>query len=182
MSTAVTGDKISNILRILCPALLLPWPARSKGGHWKWKHLELAHMDDSRHLAKLPMVGNIGVVPGKVSDGLVTIDLDHDSYADDFLKANPVLINALRKCGSRGCNIWLRCTGDYPLSHKLKNSAGYEIGEWRADGNQTIIGGTRPEGMPYQFVVETPIITIAYETIIWPRSIVAPHATESKTV
>jgi hypothetical protein len=64
----------------------------------------------------------------------------------------------------------------------LKNSSGKEIGEWRADGNQTIIAGTHPEGMPYQFVVENPGGPISYDAIIWPKSILAPHATESQRV
>ena len=36
--------------------------------------------------------------------------------------------------------------------------------------------------MPYQFVVENPVITIDYEAIIWPQSFIPPHATESKRV
>jgi hypothetical protein len=59
---------------------------------------------------------------------------------------------------------------------------GDEIGEWRADGNQTIISGTHPGGVPYQFVVEKPVIGIGYEAIIWPQSILPPFATESKRV
>ena len=56
------------------------------------------------------------------------------------------------------------------------------IGEWRADGSQTIISGTHPEGVQYQFVVESPVITISYDAIIWPESIIPSRATESKRV
>ena len=82
----------------------------------------------------------------------------------------------------RGCNIWIRCTGDYPPSCKLKDATGKEIGEWRADGCQTIISGIHPAGMPYRFVVEQPVITVSHDQIIWPNSILRPHATESKRV
>jgi Bifunctional DNA primase/polymerase, N-terminal len=137
-------------------------------------------MDQRSHRAKLERAGNIGIALGQVSNGLVTIDLDEDSYVDAFLEANPPLRNTLRTRARRGCNIWVRCTGGYPASRKLKNLSGDEIGEWRADGNQTIITGTHPEGMPYQFMLESPVITVSYEAIIWPESILPPHATESK--
>jgi len=106
--------------------------------------------------------------------------MDQDRYADAFLAANPLLTSTLRTRGSRRCNIWVRCSGDYPPSQELKTSLGDKIGEWRTDGNQTIITGTHPKGMPYQFVVESPVITINYDAIVWSRSIMPPHATESQ--
>ena len=97
-----------------------------------------------------------------------------------------MLANTLRTRGRRGCNIWLRCSADYPPSRKLTNECGVKIGEWRADGNQTIISGTHPDGMPYQFLVEQPAVTISYDAITWPKSILPPctpsAATESKRV
>ena len=139
-------------------------------------------MNDDGHLAKLKAAGNIGVALGKVSDGLLTIDLDQDGYADAFLAANPPLETTLRTRAARGCNIWQRCSGDYPRSCNLTDPAGNKIGEWRGDGCQTIIAGTHPSGVPYRFVVEKPVITIGYEAIIWPPFILPPRATESKRV
>jgi hypothetical protein len=60
------------------------------------------------------------------------------------------------------------------------DQSGNEVGEWRADGNQTIIAGTHPDGMPYRFVVEKPVITIDYHEIVWPDVIRPPNATESQ--
>ena len=182
MSTVLTSDRLSRIRRLVGPALLLPWPAKSNGGQRKWKHLQLGHMAEPSHLAKLAKAGNIGVALGTVSNGLVTIDLDQGGYVDAFLAANPLLRSTLRTRGSRGCNIWVRCNGGFPPSQKLKNSSGEEIGEWRADGNQTIIAGTHPAGIPYQFVVDRTVITISYEAIIWPKPILPPHATESNRI
>ena len=182
MSTALKSRRISDLLGLLGPAVLLPWPSGSKGDRRKWKHLQLTDMDEGSHLAKLDKAGNIGVALGKASEGLVTIDLDQDCCVDAFLEANPLLADTLRTRGSRGCNIWVRCSGDYPPSQKLKNASGEEIGEWRADGSQTIIAGTHPEGMSYQFVVEKPVITISYDAIIWPTLILPPRATESSRV
>src|SRR5437763_10625897 len=105
MSTVERPDRVTNILSLVGHALLLPLPTRSKGARLKWRHLKLADMDDERHLANLRRACNIGVALGRVSEGLVTIDFDHDGYVDSFLKANLPLINTLRTCASRGCNI-----------------------------------------------------------------------------
>jgi hypothetical protein len=139
-------------------------------------------MGEASHLARLERAGNIGVALGKASEGLVTIDLDQDSYVDAFVKANPLLWKTLRTRAARGCNVWLRCPGDYPQSCNLTDVAGHNIGEWRADGCQTIIAGIHPSGVPYQFVVEHPVITLSYDAVIWPNSTVAPRATESQRV
>jgi hypothetical protein len=168
-----TNARIEHLRELLGPAVLLPWSARSKGDRRKWKHLELTDMD-ADYFANLQKAGNIGVALGAVSNGLVTIDIDDYRHVEPFLEANPLLRHTLRTAAQRGCNIWLRCTSDYPSSCKLKDQSEKEIGEWRADGSQTIIAGTHPEGMPYQFVVEKPVITIGYEAIIWPESITPP--------
>jgi hypothetical protein len=175
-------DRISHLLGLLGPAVLLPWPSRTKGDRRKWKHLQLGDMNEPSHQAKLERAPNIGVALGQVSNGLVTIDLDEDNYVAAFLTVNPLLGDTLRTRGSRGCNIWIRCSGGYPPSQNLKNSPENEIGEWRADGNQTIISGTHLEGLSYQFVVERPVITVSYDAIIWPESILPPRATESNRV
>ena len=176
------SKRIPHILGLLGPALLLPWPAGCKGNRKKWKHLQLPDMSASTHLAELEKAGNIGVALGKVSNGLITIDIDDEEYLEPFLQANPLVRNTLRTTAQRGCNIWLRCTTDYPRPCKLRNRSGDEIGEWRTDGNQTIIAGTHPDGVPYRFVVEKPVITIDYPEIVWPDVILPPGATESKRV
>jgi hypothetical protein len=176
------SDRIPHILALLGPAVLLPWPAGRKGSHRKWSHFQLTDMSAPSHLAELERAGNIGVALGKVSNGLVTIDIDNESYIECVLEANPLLKITLRTTAQRGCNIWLRCTTDYPRSSKLMNRSREEIGEWRADGNQTIVAGTHPSGVPYQFVVERPVIALDYSEIIWPDVIVPPDATESTRV
>jgi hypothetical protein len=177
-----TNHRIEHLRELLGPAVLLPWSTGSKGDRRKWKHLQLSDMNDDSHLAKLEKAGNIGVALGTVSDGLVTIDVDDDDHVEPFLEANPLLRHTLRTVAQRGCNIWLRCTADYPSSCKLKDQSGNEIGEWRADGNQTIIAGIHPSGCAYRFVVDKPAIPIDYNAIIWPDVILPPDATESKRV
>ena len=176
------NNRIFHILGLLGPALLLPWPAGSKGSRKKWKHLQLTEMSEPTYLVRLERAGNIGVALGKVSNGLVTLDFDDEDYVDPFLQVNPLLRTTLRTTAQRGCNIWVRCTIGYPRPCKLRNQSGQEIGEWRADGNQTIVAGTHPTGMPYRFVVENPAIAIDYSEIVWPDVILPPDATESKRV
>jgi hypothetical protein len=177
-----TSERISHILGLLGTALLLPWPTGRKGTRKKWKHLQLTDMSAPTHLAELEKAGNIGVALGKVSNGLVTLDFDDEDYLEPFLEVNSIVRNNLRTTAQRGCNIWLRCTSDYPRSCKLNNRSGDEIGEWRADGNQTIVAGTHPDGVPYRFVVESPAIAIDYGEIVWPDLIRPPDATESQRV
>jgi hypothetical protein len=176
------SKRIPHILGLLGPALLLPWPAGCKGTRKKWKHLQLSDMSTPGHLAELESAGNIGVALGKVSNGLITIDFDDEEYLELFLRANPQVRNTLRTTAQRGCNIWLRCTADYPRPCKLRNRSGDDIGEWRADGNQTIITGTHPSGVPYRFLVENPAIAVDCNEIVWPDVIPPPNATESKRV
>jgi hypothetical protein len=179
-----TNSRIEHLRELLGPAVLLPWAAKSKGGAKKWKHRQLSDMNDIDYVTKLEKAGNIGVSLGKGSDGLVTIDLDRDDSVSALLDANPLLTSTLRTAAKRGCNIWLRCTGEYPRSCNLTDVSGNKVGEWRADGNQTIIAGTHPSRVPYRFVVDKPVITIAYEAIIWPsdQAILPPDATESRRV
>jgi Bifunctional DNA primase/polymerase, N-terminal len=159
-------SRIPHILGLLGPTVLLPWPAGSKGDVRKWKHLQLADMDEVSHRTKLERAGNIGVALGRVSNGLVTIDFDHEDYTEPFLEVNPLLRTTLRTTAQRGCNIWLRCSADYPSSCFLRDQSGNKVGEWRADGNQTIIAGTHPSGVSYRFVVENPVISIDYAEIV----------------
>jgi len=181
-NTSANNQRVRRLLELLGSAVLLPWPAGSKGGKRKWKDRRLVDMNDPTYLAELETSGNIGVALGKRSNRLVTINIDYDHYVDVFLQANPSLAETLRTRGSRGCVIWLRFNDKYPATGKLRNLSGIRVGAWRADGKQTIIAGTHRSGMQYQFAVEKPVITINYRTIIWPKDIQPPNAIRSKKV
>jgi hypothetical protein len=177
--SATTDNKVAHLLKLLGPAVLLAWPSRSKGGRRKWKHIQLTDMNGDSYLADLEGTGNIGVALGKVSNGLITIDLDSNDHVPPLLRLNSALAGTLRTAASRGCNIWLRCETEYPPSCKLFDQRGKPIGEWRADGNQTIVSGIHPDGWPYRFVVEAPVIALAYTDIVWPDSFKAPSCQSS---
>jgi hypothetical protein len=124
MSNTSNSDRIEHLRELLGPAVLLPWRTGSKADRSKWKHFQLSDMAGENHLERLEKAGNIGVALGKVSEGLITIDIDDDSVVSLFLEANPLLKKTLRTRAKRGCNIWLRCSSEYPLSQKLKNAFG----------------------------------------------------------
>lgn len=132
-------------------------------------------MGDPKYLAELEL-GNIGVVLGSKSGGLCSIDIDDDDEVQPFLAVNPKLQGSLRSKGHRGCNIWVRMVGDYPRSSKITDFKGDAWGEWRANGNQTIIDGKHPNGMDYQLLVEAPPVQISYHEIVWPKNINNPPA------
>jgi phage/plasmid-associated DNA primase len=143
-----------------------------------WQNFTAARMQDPQHLAQLNHRGNIGVLLG---NGLITIDLDCDETVEPFLNLNPKLRQTLRSRRKRGCNFWLRIRGDYPRSCKLKTKSGEDWGEWRADGNQTVIygeaidqkkGETKPTA--YKIVVDGKPIELAFDEVQWPYELVLP--------
>ncbi len=131
--------------------LLLPCEGKKPDG--KWKHLTIEAMNDPRYLQALA-TGNVGVALGARSGGLCVVDFDADGEDGKFLALNPEIADTLRTHGNRGSSFWLRIVGEYPASKKLK-AGGRDLGEWRANGNQSIIAGLHPTtGQPYQFLNE----------------------------
>jgi hypothetical protein len=128
--------------------ILLPIPLRQKGptfGGWNTTRIE--EMSNPQYLARF--TGNIGVLVGKASGNLCSIDVDSDDDFTAFLELNPMFRDTLQTRGSRGGNFWFRVTGDYPGLTKLKRVDGTDWGEFRATGGQTIIRGTHPDGMDW---------------------------------
>jgi hypothetical protein len=151
-------------------ALLLHWPRGVKGTKQKWGHLTIEAMSDQRYLEKLA-TGNVGVALGAKSNGLCVVDFDADGEDEKFLALNPALVNTLRTHGRRGSSFWLRVVGDYPASKKLK-AGGRELGEWRANGNQSIVAGIHPDTkQPYQMLNEANPVEIEFGEINWPDGV-----------
>lgn len=146
-----------------------------------WQKFTVEKMRDAAYLASLNHGGNIGVLLGKNSGGLHTIDIDRDDAVDPFLALNPKLDTTLRTARVRGGNLWLRATGACPSSCKLRTRDGKDWGEWRGDRNQTVIcgqaidrkkGETKPTN--YRVVNGGGVVTMAFEEIIWPEDLVLP--------
>ena len=179
---------ISDLRKLLGDdAVLLPIPHGRKGPTGKkmegWQHFTPERMAEPEYLAQLNHGGNIGVLLGR---GLITIDWDQDAYVEPFLDLNPKLRETLRTRRVRGCNFWVRIKGGYPNSCKLKTVSGEEIGEWRADGNQTVIYGEaidrkKGETNPTAYKIENRVkpIELAFDEINWPEELVLPWKSET---
>jgi hypothetical protein len=141
-------------------------------------------MQDPDYIARFANGSNVGVILGKPSHGLCSIDIDEDGLIESFLELNPRLRATLQTKRLRGCNFWLKIIGDYPklkpLHHaRLKNEKHkpLAIGEWRSTGGQTVIDG-EADGLPYRRLVEAAPIKIGFEEINWPEWIADPPTLE----
>lgn len=149
-------------------AVILPIFKGSKAPKIKgWSNITFAETQQPAYQQKFQTHGNAGVLLGKASQNLCSIDFDDDDALAYFLKLNPSLETSLRTRGKRGANIWVVVEGDYPTTFGFKDSQGNPAGEWRADGGQTVISGTHPEGNKYQILVGNPPMRIAYNDINW---------------
>lgn len=136
-----------------------------------WQKTTRAQMLDSKYLTKLK-TGNIGVLLGAVSGNICAIDIDDDSRVEPFLAANLRLSGTLRTRGNRGCQLWVRVIGEPPpRSTKIVTRDGCSWGEWRADGNQSVIYGRHECGREYQWLVDAPVVEVAFDDIVWPEDI-----------
>ncbi len=182
-------NKVESILALTGPAILLPIPRGQKRPDFiGWQNTTPEQMREPEYLARLNNGGNVGVLQGKPSNGLCSIDLDDHKWVEAFLADNPRLRATLRTKRLRGCNLWVRIVGDCPplklLVHpRLKNPKGkpLDVGEWRSTGGQTVIAG-EAGGLPYQIEVERETIEIPFAEIVWPDFIANPPTIgEAKT-
>lgn len=175
------GAKLAeNITRHIGPAVLIPIPKGQKGPKLQgWQKLTLADITPD-YLAGLAG-GNVGVSLGAASGGLVSIDADSDEFLEAFLATNTNLQGTLITRGARGGNVWVRIKGDFPKAGKLKTADGAPWGEFRADGNQTVIYGTHPSGCQYAHNSKTPL-SVEFSTIQWPTGLRMPWVEGAKVL
>ena len=150
-----TNTPVDQIHRVLGPdVVMLPIPRGQKSPRVKgWQTTTLQAMSDPEYVASLN-AGNIGVLLGKPSGNVCAIDIDDDALVDSFLAANPKLKETLCTRGKRGCQLWIQLPeGDTPRSRKLETKSGQPWGEWRSDGNQSVIHGRHPAGSRVWFLL-----------------------------
>jgi P4 family phage/plasmid primase-like protien len=145
-----------------------------------WEKLRLPSMADPAYLATLNHGCNLGVSLGAVSGGLCALDFDTDEDADAFLAVNPVLQEAFRTRGARGCQVWVRIRGEFPDSCNVKDALGRKVAEWRATGRQSVVWGIHPSGKAYEWAVDAPPAEIAFDEIRWPAGWVLPWESTAK--
>jgi hypothetical protein len=113
-----------------------------------------------------------------------------------LLHSRPNFQTTLRTHGARGAQLWAYVQGERPLQTQAlkvhKDSpltAGMEfqrdkktgqildyqtIGEFRAEGGQSVIRGIHPSGCYYTWPVVSAPITILFNNILWPADIAIP--------
>ena len=170
------SDPVAELYELLGPAtVLLPVPGKQKHPSITgWNEVTFADTQKEYYKWQLDHCRNHAVLLGHPSGGLCSIDIDDDMAVGPFLDLNPALQQCLRTKGSRGCQIWVRMTGEYPKLTPLKTAAGEKWGEWRADGGASIVSGLHPEGMEYQRLVDAPPVEMSFDEIIWPENLVLP--------
>jgi phage/plasmid-associated DNA primase len=182
-------DRVSSLCELLGDdPVLIPIKKGRKGPTIDgWQNFTAEKMQSPKYRAQLNGQGNIGVLLGQ--NGLCTIDIDRDEFIEPFLERNPRLRDTLRTRRKRGCNFWVRITGDYPESCKLKTEAGVDFGEWRAKGNQTVIHGSaidRKRGekqpTPYRIENRTAPIELRFTEIVWPEDVELPWASKNEVI
>ncbi|MDC0315091.1 bifunctional DNA primase/polymerase, partial [bacterium] len=105
-----------------------------------WSKKTFAQTQTPAFQRRLALSSAIAVALGKQSEGVCSIDFDDDSALAEFIALNPSLKTSLTTAGKRGCNIWLKVTGDMPRTKILKRGD-KPLGEWRSTGGYTIICG-----------------------------------------
>ncbi len=134
-----------------------------------WQTLTLKQMTEA-HLRQCECPDyRIGVVFGINSGGLVGLDCDDDIFADEMFRLNPWLLGTLTTTCNRGRTFWLRITDRWPRNAFLYLN-GIKVGEWRADGNQSVLAGQDTETKNWRrFVCRAPAMAIPFSVLVWPK-------------
>lgn len=170
--SATTYSKIKRLLP--STAVFIPSAHGTKIPTLKgWQNITLDETLSQSHQDELQR-SNIGVVVGRASRGICSIDIDTDEAVPRFLALNPRLRSSLMTKGARGCNIWVQIIGNFPKGYTVKTKDDEKFGEWRADGMQTIIAGKHPDGHQYSFITEKPPVQILFDDIIWLDDLALP--------
>jgi putative DNA primase/helicase len=174
--------------------VFLPLPKGSKQPLIKkWQNITFADTQKPDYQKALEHCvergGNIGVLLGPASEGLISVDWDRDELVDPFIALCPKLASTTRTKGKRGCNFFLRIKPGTPYpnsqsSYALRDSDGEKCGEWRCGGGdkgaQTIIFGVHPDGPIYQVQVENQPVELVFDADLkwfWPFD--APKPTKN---
>jgi Bifunctional DNA primase/polymerase, N-terminal len=164
-------EELDKLYKLLGKVVFLPIPLGEKGPKEKeWQQSTFAGITPAV-LKAANRGGNLGVLLGPASNRLFALDLDNDSFIEQWIDRVPWLANTLRSKGKRGCQFWMRLEQgcDYPSAeavHKLVDpKTKIKIGELRLGGGgkgaQSVIFGLHPEGNRYQIVVDKPPLEIS---------------------
>ena len=141
-----------------------------------WQAIDFAATQTKAYLQSL-ISGNLAVLVGARSGHLVSIDCDADELADLLVRHNPWLKETLATRGAKGCNFWLRMSGDYPRCVRRFDPR-KPIGEWRGGGGYVVVDGTHPSGRSYTQNPWVNPLEVPYSQIKWPALFDPPDLSE----
>ena len=180
-SSDSTKNPAHEILDQINQAALIPIPKGRKGPIVSgWQNTTYKDMN-AEYLSQFDADINIGVVLGKNSNHLVSIDADTDDGLKEFQSLNPSISASYTTKGSRGGNIWLHIQDIYPQSCKIASNDGKPWGEFRADGMQTVIYGTHPTGIKYTWNGNPPL-SANFSEIKFPAGLQLPWESKKQSV
>jgi hypothetical protein len=198
---AVKTPTLADAQCLLPKAVFLPIPNGAKGPeHLKgWTKLSFAQTQNADYQATLRRYPVTGVLLGRASGDLCTIDCDTEPLLEAMLALNPRLAQTLRTRGQSGGQLWVYIPGarphkvwglivskDSPLARGARSepdeNGRVEIGEFRAEGGQSVIAGPHKDtGLPYTWPVANPPIPIRFDEILWPAEVAIPWEEKRKT-
>jgi hypothetical protein len=161
-----------------------------------WEKTSYEQTQSASYQRFLERHSNTGVLLG-VADDLCTIDADTESFMAEMIQLNPALASTLITVGERAGQFWLYVTGarprkieylkvrkDSPLAlgaKKIETDGTVKIGEFRAEGGQSVVRGIHPHGMPYRWACSGPPIVLDFAEINWPCDVIIPWGKERRS-
>jgi len=136
---------------------VVPIPPAQKAPRIKaWQNLRLDEPDLPAHFNCDPSSGNVGLLLGEPSGGLVNVDLDCDEaveLADDYLPPTPAVTGRPSRPSSHR---WYVSPGVATTKHRDPVTREMIV-ELRSTGAQTVIGpSVHPSGEPYDILEAEP--------------------------
>src|SRR5262245_16292635 len=126
-----------------------------------WQKVTYAKTQTELYQGALRTHANTGVLLGG-EDNLCALDCDTETFQLAFCELNPWASETLTTRGERGAQIWFYCTGSRPHkveilrakpdsllalgAKKFEPDGNAKIGEFRAEGGQSVIRGIHPCG------------------------------------
>jgi hypothetical protein len=161
-----------------------------KGPVYKnWQNIRYPQTQTPLYQKCLQQYSNTGVLLG-VSDNLCALDCDTEIMFAETIALNPSFASSLITQGERAGQIWFYVTGarpekienlkvrkESPLAlgaKKIEDDGTVKVGEFRAEGGQSVIRGIHPCGSYYKWRSPNPPITIDFGAIIWHPDIIIP--------
>jgi hypothetical protein len=170
--------------------VLLYIPIREKGPRYPWRKTTYEETQLPEYQKKLNAHSNTGVRLGE--DDLNTVDLDTEAALIAFLEDNPAFAGTLCTAGgAEGGQFWFYALGerphqvhrimaraDSPLAVGARGEANQdgliEIGEYRAEGGQSVVRGVHPSERHYRLRQAAAPIQFAVKNIVWRADFILP--------